>query len=143
MPRETLPTGASLLALAGGGQVRLPMPSPPPVEEQTASVAKQRVVPARQRPLAPLAKEVSERPDLAPSPVAARKQKVNTRVSATLLDEVRDCVVALSGAPHGMTMDQFAEEAYRRELERLKRKHREGQGFQRRPYNPRPGRRVS
>lgn len=42
-----------------------------------------------------------------------------------------------------MTMDQFAEEAYRRELERLKRKHAAGSNFARRPYNPRPGRRVA
>jgi hypothetical protein len=40
-------------------------------------------------------------------------------------------------------MDQFAEEAYRRELERLKRAHHAGQPFARRPYNPKPGRRVA
>jgi len=72
-----------------------------------------------------------------------RKQKVNARVSAALLDEVRDCVVALSGPPHGLTMDQFAEDAYRRELERLKRAHQGGKPFEKRAYNPKPGRRVT
>ena len=142
MPRETLPTGVSLLALAGGGQIRAPLPSSSAVEEQGAS-AKRRIVPARQRAAEPPVKEVSEKPSVGPSPVASRKQKVNARVSATLLDEVRDCVVALSGPPHGLTMDEFANEAYRRELERLKRSRNSGQPFARRPYNPKPGRRVA
>jgi hypothetical protein len=141
MPRETLPTGASLLALAGGGQVRAPLPSASAVEEQGAS-AKRRIVPARQTPSETPVKEVSEKPGVGPSPVSSRKQKVNARLPGALLEEVRDCVVALSGPPHGMTMDQFAEEAYRRELERLKRSHAEGATFTRRRYNPRPGRRV-
>jgi hypothetical protein len=143
MPRETLPTGASLLALAGGGQIRAPLLSPSVVEEQASSVAERRILPARQRAAGPPVKEVSEKPGVGPSQVASRKQKVNARVSATLLDEVRDCVVALSGPPHGLTMDGFAEEAYRRELERLSRSFAAGKPFPRRTYNPKPGRRVS
>ena len=142
MPRETLPTGASLLALAGGGQIRAPLPSASAVEEQDAA-AKRRILPARQSAAGPPVQEVSEKPGVGPSPVASRKQKVNARVSATLLDEVRDCVVALSGPPYGLTMDGFAEEAYRRELGRLNRSHSAGKPFPRRPYNPKPGRRVA
>lgn len=142
MPRETLPSGASLLALAGGGQVRANIPLASTVEEQGAA-AKRRILHARQSAAGPLVTEVSEKPGVGPSPVASRKQKVNARVSATLLDEVRDCVVALSGPPHGLTMDEFANEAYRRELERLKRAHQAGQPFARRPYNPKSGRRVA
>jgi hypothetical protein len=40
-------------------------------------------------------------------------------------------------------MDQFAEEAYRRELERLRRTHAGGESFAKRAYNPKPGRRVA
>lgn len=142
MPRETLPTGASLLALAGGGQVRAPLPLASAVEEQDAA-AKRRILPARQRAAEPPVKEVSKEPAIRPSPGTSRKQKVNARVSATLLDEVRDCVVALSGPPYGLTMDGFAEEAYRRELERLNRSYSAGKPFPRRPYNPKPGRRIA
>jgi hypothetical protein len=40
-------------------------------------------------------------------------------------------------------MDRFAEEAYRRELERLKRAQNANNDFPMRPYNPKPGRRVA
>lgn len=143
MPRETLPTGASLLALARGSVARVSPSSPQPVAEPTEPVARQRIVPARLSSSRPQGEEIADERPSTPTPVAARKQKVNARISAALLDEVRDCVVALSGPPHGLTMDEFAEEAYRRELERLKRAHHGGQPFARRPYNPRPGRRVA
>jgi hypothetical protein len=71
-----------------------------------------------------------------------RRQKINARIPAALAAAVRDCVVHLSGPPHGITMDGFAEEAYRRELERLKRARYDGEAFPTRPYNPRPGRRI-
>jgi len=142
MPRETLPTGASLLALARGSVARVSPPPVTPVAEPSEPVARQRIAATRLGPSQPQgAKIVGEGPSTLAT-VATRKQKVNARISAALLDEVRDCVVALSGPPHGFTMDQFAEEAYRRELERLKRSHHAGQSFARRPYNPKPGRRV-
>ncbi len=143
MPRETLPTGASLLALAGGSVGRVSPSSPPPLAEPTEPIARQRNTPTRLGSSRPQGEEsTAERPSTL-TPVAARKQKVNARISPVLLDEVRDCVVALSGPPHGLTMDEFAEEAYRRELERLKRAHHAGQPFPRRAYNPKPGRRVA
>lgn len=143
MPRETLPTGASLLALARGSVARVSPAPPPPLVEPTEPVARQRIVPTRLGSSRPQGEEIAgERPSTI-APVVTRKQKVNARISAALLDEVRDCVVALSGPPHGLTMDEFAEEAYRRELERLKRSHHAGQPFARRAYNPKPGRRVA
>lgn len=142
MPRETLPTGASLLALARGSVARVAQ-LPQPVTEQAEPVARQRIAPARLDSPRPHGEEIADERPSTVAPVATRKQKVNARISAALLDEVRDCVVALSGPPHGLTMDEFAEEAYRRELERLKRAHHAGQPFARRPYNPKPGRRVA
>lgn len=141
MPRETLPTGASLLALARGSVARVS--PPPPVAEPTEPVARQRIAPTRLGSSRPQGEEIAAEGPSTLAPVATRKQKVNARISAALLDEVRDCVVALSGPPYGLTMDEFAEEAYRRELERLKRSHHAGQSFARRSYNPKPGRRVA
>ena len=138
--RETLPRGASLLALAGG-TTAAEVPSPAPTTFQPA--ATRQIALARQTAVKPLPEEIATIAVATPIPVRIPKQKLNARISATLLDEVRDCVVALSGPPHGLTMDQFAEEAYRRELERLRRTHAAGESFARRPYNPRPGRRVA
>lgn len=133
MPRDTLPRGASLLALAGSNvashEAESSATSPQPTSRTSAPEP-------RHEPVA-----VAPRPRVVRAQTS--KQKVNARVSAALLDEVRDCVVALSGPPHGLTMDEFAEEAYRREIERLKRAHQGGQPFEKRAYNPRPGRRVT
>ena len=139
MARDTLPRGASLLALAGSTVARTQNTAPMPrLEAPTAP----RPVPSE--PLESTTSTVAQAARPASLPLGSdRKQKVNARISAPLLEEVRDCVVALSGPPHGMTMDQFAEEAYRRELDRLKRKHAAAKEFPRRPYNPRPGRRVA
>ncbi len=142
MARNTLPGGMNLLALAGS----LPRESAP-----DAAGAEKKAIPLLQRRSTPPHTAVSEAPSETianiPRPsmgsAETRKQKVNARISAALLDEVRDCVVALSGPPHGLTMDQFAEEAYRRELERLRRTLGSGESFPRRPYNPKPGRRIT
>ena len=139
MARETLPRGASLLALAGstlGAPETQPKSVVPHVVPSTSAVPRLMAPEARHDPIAD-----APRPRVVT--VETRKQKVNARVPAALLDDVRDCVVALSGPPHGLTMDGFAEEAYRRELERLGRKYSAGKPFPRRPYNPKPGRRVS
>ena len=143
MPRETLPTGASLLALARGSVARVSPAPQQPVASPTEAVARQRIAPTRLGSSRPHGEEIAQERPSTLAPVATRKQKVNARISAALLDEVRDCVVALSGPPHGLTMDEFAEEAYRRELERLKRSHHAGQAFARRAYNPKPGRRIA
>jgi hypothetical protein len=142
MARDTLPRGASLLALAGSTTAR-EGPSPTTQPESAQFVATRRIAPVHQAAVEPPDGEIVGIAPAAGSPVRTRKQKVNARISGALLEEVRDCVVALSGPPHGLTMDGFADEAYRRELERLKRSHHSGQPFARRPYNPKPGRRVA
>lgn len=141
MGRDTLPRGTSLLALARGG-VAAVVPEPAR-DAEPARAPSTRLQAARIAPSAPLGTEISDPPTTSRLVVASRKQKVNARIPAVLLDEVRDCVVALSGPPHGMTMDQFAEEAYRRELHRLTREHSSGKPFPARPYDPKPGRRVA
>src|SRR5262249_38268528 len=78
----------------------------------------------------------------APTPVQTLKLKFNARVPADLADAIRNCVVALSGPPHGMTIDSFTTEALRRELQRLKKEHNRGEDFPTRAYGPKPGRPV-
>lgn len=137
MARDTLPRGASLLALAGsslGAHETEPEVVAPQVNPGPSPVSRIKAPAPRYEPIANAPPSIGT--------VETRKQKVNARISGALLEEVRDCAVALSGPPHGLTMDQFAEEAYRRELERLKRSHNSGQPFARRPYNPKSGRRV-
>jgi len=43
--------------------------------------------------------------------------------------EIRDTVIALSGPPERLTMARFAEEAFRRELERLQTAYNSGKSF--------------
>lgn len=85
----------------------------------------------------------TERSRAEPAAGVVGKQKLNCRIPFELADSIRDCVVALSGPPHGLTVDAFAEEAFRRELDRLRRSHNDGEPFAKRPYDPKPGRRVS
>lgn len=76
------------------------------------------------------------------APVQTLKLKFNARVPADLADAIRNCVVALSGPPHGMTIDSFTTEALRRELQRLKKELNRGDDFPARAYGPKPGRPV-
>ena len=49
--------------------------------------------------------------------------------SPELMIEIRDTVIALSGPPERLTMARFAEEAFRRELERLQTAYNSGKPF--------------
>jgi len=66
------------------------------------------------------------------------KEKKKKKVRATfhlpedLVNEARDAVVHLSGPPLRLTMAAMAENAIRRELDRLKREHNDGE-----PWPPR------
>lgn len=61
----------------------------------------------------------------------------NVKVRATLylpeeiLNQARDAVVYLAGYPTRLTLTQFAENAFRAELEKLKQAHNDGNDF---PY---------
>lgn len=73
---------------------------------------------------------------------ATAKVRATFHVSAALLEEARDAVVALSGPPTRLTLAELAERALRHELERLKREHHEGRAFPRRSDELRGGRPI-
>ncbi len=83
----------------------------------------------------------------APSPkreAAGKTKKVRAtfHLPADLFEKARDAVVSLSGPPERLTMARLAEDALRHELERLKRKHNEGEDFPTRSGPVRTGRPV-
>ena len=71
-----------------------------------------------------------------------RKVRATFQISAELLNEVRDVVVALSGPPDRLTLSDLAESALRRETERLKRLHMAGKNFAKRNEGVRRGRPI-
>lgn len=75
---------------------------------------------------------------------AAKPKKVRAtfHLPAALFEKARDAVVSLSGPPERLTMARLAEDALRHELERLKRKHNEGEDFPTREGPVRTGRPV-
>jgi hypothetical protein len=56
--------------------------------------------------------------------------RASFQVPQELLAEIRDAVIALSGPPTRLTMAQFAEDAFRHELDRLQAGHNGGKPFQ-------------
>jgi hypothetical protein len=64
-----------------------------------------------------------------PKPPAPRDRKVRAtfHVPAALVDEARSAVIALAGPPLRLTLAALVETALRRELERLRKAHHDGQ----------------
>jgi len=71
-----------------------------------------------------------------------QKVRVTFHLSAELINEVRDVVVALSGPPDRLMLSDFAESALRREVARLKRIHLSGGAFAKRAQGVRRGRPI-
>ena len=71
-----------------------------------------------------------------------KKQHTGIYILPSLLEEIRDAAVFLSGPPTILTVTAFFESAARRELKHLKRRHNDDQDFPKRKTNPRQGRRV-
>jgi hypothetical protein len=71
-----------------------------------------------------------------------RKVRATFHISAELLDELRDVVVALSGPPDRLTLSDLAEGALRREVDRLKRVHMRGKTFAKRSQELKGGRPI-
>ncbi|HLW46503.1 MAG TPA: hypothetical protein VKW09_01890 [bacterium] len=71
-----------------------------------------------------------------------RKVRATFHLSAELLDELRDVVVALSGPPDRLTLSDLAEGALRREVDRLKRVHMKGKTFAKRGSELKGGRPI-
>jgi hypothetical protein len=78
----------------------------------------------------------------APKKRAKRNVRVTFYIAETLLDELRDVTVALSGPPDRLTLSQLAESALHREVQRLKRLHQAGGDFAKRKHPLRPGRPI-
>ncbi len=71
------------------------------------------------------------------------KKPLSVTVPVELIDELRDCVVALGGPPHRLTIAGVVEAGLRRERARWRRKARGGKPFPKRRHSPRVGRPIS
>jgi hypothetical protein len=81
-------------------------------------------------------------PEPEPQPRKGAKIRATFHLPEDLFDEARDAVVHLAGPPERLTLAALAENALRRELERLKASHTKGKPFPRREGNLRGGRPV-
>jgi phage I-like protein len=72
----------------------------------------------------------------------SRKKALSTQVSAEVLDEVRSCVVALSGPPDRLTISSLVEQALRQEIQRLRIRKNRGEPFSAKHEGLRTGRPV-
>lgn len=63
-------------------------------------------------------------------------------LDAAQLEELRDAVVYLSGPPVRLTVTEFVREAFKRELDRLRKTRNHGKPFPHRDGPPRTGRPV-
>ena len=71
-----------------------------------------------------------------------KKARVGIYLLPSLMEEIRDATVALSGPPTSLTVTAFFDDAVRRELKHLKRSQNSGKDFPKRKTNPRRGRPV-
>ena len=96
----------------------------------------------------PLDAVISGKPSRKPTKTLAVVEKKHAKVRATfhlsqeVFEAVRDAVVSLSGPPHRLTLASFAENALRRELERLKKAENNGKAFPKRESELRGGRPI-
>ena len=81
-------------------------------------------------------------PPLAAKAPRVKHVRATFHIPEALLEEARDAVVHLSGPPSHLTLAQLAEDALRRELQRLKLEQNDGKDFPRRRVNPRGGRPI-
>ena len=65
------------------------------------------------------------------TPPAPKKVRATFHLPEALVDELRATVVALSGPPNRLTLAQLAENAFGREIQRLKRMKNQGNAFPR------------
>lgn len=75
-------------------------------------------------------------------PKRTTKVRATFHLSEELFEAVRDAVVSLSGPPHRLTLASFAENALRRELERLQKGENKGKAFPKRESELRGGRPI-
>ena len=70
------------------------------------------------------------------------KVRVTFQISAELLDQLRDAVVALSGPPTRLTLAGLAEQALEQQLQQLRKRYNNGKQFPHRSAELRPGRLI-
>ena len=70
------------------------------------------------------------------------KVRATFHLSEELFEDVRDAVVSLSGPPLRLTLASFAENALRRELERVQKAENKGRPFPKRESELRGGRPI-
>ncbi len=73
----------------------------------------------------------------------SRKVRATLYLPPELLDEARDAAYYLAGPPAHMTLTKLAEQAFRRELERLKQLYHGGQDFPQRKEDLKGGRPIA
>jgi hypothetical protein len=71
-----------------------------------------------------------------------RKVRATFHVSADVLDEAKDAVVALMGPPLFLTLSDLLDQALRHEVDRLRQTQNDGQPFASRPTRLRGGRPI-
>ena len=76
-------------------------------------------------------------------PARPAKVRATLYLPPDLLDEARDAVFHLAGYPARMTLTKLAEQAFRRELQRLKDTYHDGQDFPRRTEELKGGRPIA
>lgn len=86
------------------------------------------------------ANEVNETKTAPPARRAPLKERATFYLPADLLDELRNAVVALRGAPQRFTMASIVEAGVRAELQRLQEEHNDGRVFPGRAIEPYVGR---
>lgn len=89
-----------------------------------------------------VAKKPTKALPVANEPKRAAKVRATFHLSEELFNAVRDAVVSLSGPPHRLTLAAFAENALRRELERLQKAENKGRAFPKRDSELRGGRPI-
>lgn len=73
----------------------------------------------------------------------AAKVRATLYLPPDLLDEARDAVFHLAGFPARMTLTKLAEQAFRRELQRLKEAYHNGEDFPNRTEELKGGRPIA
>lgn len=85
--------------------------------------------PAPSKPSTPSRKAPKAKKEAEPPASPSRLVKATYNVPAALVEETRNAVLSLSGPPVRLTLSALVEAALRKELERLRKAHNEGEPF--------------
>ncbi len=88
------------------------------------------------------ARRRAAKPATTTAPPRPKKIRATFHLRADLFEEVRDCVVALSGPPHRLTLAGMAEDALEERLTKLRKTANKGKPFPKRVGQLRGGRPI-